>query len=96
MLCRTLLPVCSAEIYSRDRELLTVCEIELRELLPVCCRELLPLCYMHFLSLDRELLPVCCSESYSRFVIPRAAPGLSVFKLGFELELSSLGAKMKL
>ena len=34
----------------------------------------------------RELLPV--------FFVPRATPGLSVFKFGLELELSSLGPNL--
>ena len=38
--------------------------------------------------LPRELLPI--------FVLPRATPGLSVFKFGLELEPSSLGPNVYL
>ncbi len=43
-------------------------------------RELLPVCFLNFWLLDRNLTHVCCAESYPRFVMPRATPGLSVFK----------------
>ena len=39
---------------------------------------------------------VYCSESYSRFVRPRATHGLSVFGFGLELELASLGPILNL